>query len=200
MNWLAFALLAWLALGMQLGLAPLLSPGSGSVSGSFVIPVLVYVALHAPSRTAVWAALVLGVLIDLTSPMPRGDGGEAYVLGPHAIGCFAAAHFTLAARGLVIKRNPIAFTVLCVLAAAVAAVIAVAFFTARSLYPGDPIAWSAGSELLTRLGSALFTGLFALVLTLPFALLTPFMGFAHAGYGHHQHATHGGRAVPRRHY
>ncbi|MEM9559881.1 MAG: hypothetical protein AAF995_06200 [Planctomycetota bacterium] len=200
MNWLAFALLAWIALGMQLGLAPLLSPGSGAVVGSFVIPVLVYIGLHAPPRSAIWASLLLGVLIDLTTPMTRADGGEAYILGPYAIGCFAAGHFTLAARGLVIKRNPIAFTVLCVLASAVAGVVAVAFFTARSLYPGDPIAWTPGTELLNRLGSALFTSVFALVLSLPLALLTPFMGFAHSGYGTHHHASGGGRAAARRHY
>lgn len=200
MNWLAFALLAWCALGMQLGLAPLLSPGSGAIVGSFVLPVLVYVGLHAPARTAVWAALLLGVLLDLIGPMPRADGGDAYVLGPYAVGCFAAVQFTLAARGVVIKRNPIAFTVICILAAAVAHIVAVAFFTARSLYPGDPIAWSAGTELLNRLFSAAFTGAFALVLSLPFALLTPVMGFAHTGYGAHHHATGGGRATPRRHY
>jgi hypothetical protein len=165
-NWLAFAVAAWICLGLDAGLAPLLSPGMGRIAPSFVVPLVVFVALHAPPRTVLWAALLLGLLTDLTNPLVRADTGEAlWVLGPNALGTMLAAQLVLAMRGMVLKRRLVTMIVLSILAAAVASVVVVAIFAVRGFYP-DPVSMRPAAELGRRLGSAVYTAGSAAVLGL----------------------------------
>src|SRR5690606_12761983 len=62
-NVLLFAPLAWVALGLEIALPPVLDAGGGGVQPSFLIPLLVFVALHTEPRPALWAGLVLGLLV-----------------------------------------------------------------------------------------------------------------------------------------
>lgn len=171
MSWLVFAIVSWLAFGLEIGLRPLLSPGQGNVAPSFVIPVLVYVALWAPARTALWAGLTLGLAADLTSAVDLSPIGAATVVGPHAIGYLLAAQLVIAARAVVIGRRPVTLVVLSILASLVAGIVVVALLTIRGFY--DPIVWSPGSQLGFRTLSALYTGLTALAMYL---VLTPLAG------------------------
>ncbi|MEZ6244232.1 MAG: hypothetical protein R3B57_14450 [Phycisphaerales bacterium] len=171
MRWIVFALVSWVAFGLEIGLRPLLSPGQGNIAPSFVIPVLVYVALWSPARTALWAGLILGVVTDLTSAVDLNPVGAATVIGPHAIGYLLAAQLVVAARGVVIGRRPVTLVVLSVLAALVAGIVVVALFTIRGFY--DPIVWRPGSQLGFRTLSALYTGLTAAAMYL---VLTPLAG------------------------
>ena len=97
MNWIVFALAAWVAFGLEIGLRPLISPGDGSIAPSFVIPLLVYTSLWAPARTALWGALILGLGADLLSNIDLAPSGSATIIGPRAIGYLLAAvsFFTL---------------------------------------------------------------------------------------------------------
>ena len=183
MNWLAFVIAAWIALGLDVGLAGALSPLSGEIRPSFAIPLIVFVALQAPARSALWAALLLGLVVDLLNPMPRVGGGVVTVVGPHAIGFLVGAQFVLAMRGIVIARNPLTMIILAILAAAIAAVVVVAFFTVRDFYPGHTIDWRATHELIVRLLSALYTGASALALSFPLFGLASLFGFTHTTFG-----------------
>jgi cell shape-determining protein MreD len=175
-NILLFALLAWLATGLEMALPPVLDAGGSGVQPSFLIPLVVFVALHADARPALWSALVLGLLVDLIQPVALIDGGAATIPGPNALGFFLAAQMTLSVRGMVIRRNPLTLVVLSIVAAAVASVVVVAFMTLRGLF--DPsLAWRGASELVPGLLSACYTGLTALVLSFPLFALTPFFGF-----------------------
>ncbi len=178
MNWLVFALVSWVAFGLEIGLRPLLSPGQGNIAPSFVIPVLVYVALWSPARTALWAGLILGLAADLTSAIDLNPVGAATIVGPHAIAYLLAAQLVVAARGVVIGRSPVTLVTLSVLASLVSGILVVAILTIRGFY--DPIVWSPGAQLGFRTLSALYTGLIALALYL---ILTPLGGafsFQHA--------------------
>lgn len=176
MNPLPYALAAWLALGMELGLKPILDAGSGGISPSFVIPLVVFIALHAPARQAIWAALLTGLTLDLITPLAMIDGGSAVIPGPHAIGTVLAAELTLALRGMVIRRNPMTLVVLSVVASVVSSLAFVTLLGLRGL-ADDGIVWRGTGELIPRFLSALYTALSALVLSFPLFAATPLFGF-----------------------
>lgn len=176
MNWVAFILFSWVALGLELGFRGALQLSGTSIAPSFTIPLMVYIALSAPPRTASWAAIGLGLLLDLTWMLPRTDGGEAYLLGPHAIAMLVAAQLVIASRGLVIRRHILTTTVLSILAAAVAQIVMVSFLTARSLMH-DPIVWDGGTQLGNRLLSAIFTGGTGFVLVFGLRFCDRILGF-----------------------
>jgi len=178
-NWIVFLVVTWFAFGLELGLRDALRLAPGDVAPSFVIPLLVYVALSAPARQVLWAALLLGVLADVTWLIPRTDAAAtATVVGPYALGMLVAAQFILAVRGLVIRRHPLTLTVLSVAAAIIASVVVVALLTVRDLY-GDPILFNPTSQLVSRLFSALYTGATALGWALVLRPIDPFFQFHH---------------------
>ncbi len=176
MNVFLFAMLAWVALGLEIALPPVLDAGAAGVQPSFLVPLLVFVALHTEPRPALWAGLVLGLLVDLVHPLALVDGGGVTIPGPHALGFMLAARLTLSIRGVVIRRNPVTLVILSVLAAAVAETVVVACMTLRSAFDGA-VVWGGFGELFPGLLSALYTGLAALVLSFPLFALTPFFGF-----------------------
>ncbi|MEL7474371.1 MAG: hypothetical protein AAGK04_13720 [Planctomycetota bacterium] len=177
MNWFVFALFAWLAIGLEVGLKDVLQIGPGSVAPSFVLPLAVFVAMWAPSSVALWASFALGVLVDLTWQVPRTDAGVATILGPYALGFTLAGWLVINMRGMVIRRNPATMAFLCLLASAVAQTVVVALYTIRSLY-GDPVAWSPASELLSRVfAGSLYTALMGLLLSLGLFAATPIFQF-----------------------
>ncbi len=188
MNWLTFAIAAWFALGLELGLRPALRLGPEALAPSFMLPLAVFVCLWAPHRVALWACLACGLLVDLTWRHPISGGGAATVLGPYALGYFLGGQLVLTLRGVLIRGNPLTMAVMSMLAAAVVHVVVVAAMTVRSLY-GDPIDFSPALELLVRLGASAYTGVAGLALSLLLIPLTPAFGFQ-------QQATH--RRIARR--
>lgn len=185
MNVVGLVGVAWLLLGLETGLRPALalgtSGGPGVIAPSFVIPLAVYVAMLAPARAALWACVLLGLALDLTSVVPMASGGPpATLVGPRALGLLALGQFVLAARAIVIRRNPLSLVALSVGGALVAGVVSVALITLRGLY--DPIAFRPGSELAAHAGSAVYTGVAALLMSWPMFRLSGFLGLGpHAG-------------------
>lgn len=165
MNWGVFAIMTWLLLGVELGLRNALQIGTTPMAPSFLLPLGVWVALWAPPRVAAFACLLIGGLLDLTFPLPmQHQIGVTVVLGPYALGCLLMSQAVVAARGLVIKRNPIALVVLSVVGAMVAHSVVAAMLTARWLL-GDPIVWEPTSQLISRAGISAYTAVSALALS-----------------------------------
>lgn len=181
MNRITIALAAWVMVGLELGLAPLLAPGSGSIRPGFLLPLAVFVALQAPPRATLWTAVLLGLLADLLAPHVLVDGALATIPGPHALGYALAAQFVLSVRGMVIQRSPLTMTVLSVFAAAIACAVVVALYTVRSFYP-EPIDFAPTRTLLTGLASAAYTGVSAFFLSFIFFGLAPLFGLAAPGF------------------
>jgi len=174
-NWVAFAIVAWIALGLETGLRDALRLGSTSVAPSFVVPVAVYIALSTPPRTALWANIVLGLLLDLTWLLPRADGPQAHVIGPYALGMVTATQLVLAMRGLVIRKNILTHAVLSALAAAAMHSVVVAILTLRTII-GDAIQIDPTQQLFVRLLSSAATAATGLVLGFALLRLDPLMG------------------------
>ncbi len=180
MNWVLFAICAWLALGLELALRDLLQLGPSGVAPSFVLPLAVYVAMWAPARTAVGACFVLGLLIDLTGPRLIGQTPKVFA-GPHALGYMLACALVLNMRWAIMRRNPISLIVLTVLSGAISTVVVVSLHTIRNIY--DPFAWHATAELLGGLAGALYSGASAAVMSLPLFALLPFFSFPTGVHG-----------------
>jgi cell shape-determining protein MreD len=165
-NWVVFGVCAWVCFGLNLGLAPLISQVTDDLAPSFVVPLLVFVGLFAPGRTVIWAGLALGLIADLTTPIPRADAAAAaQVLGPQALGMAGAGALVVWSRELVIARNPITHVVLSGLAALVVHLVICGVFTARSAY--DPgVAWQVWHEVRVRAGASLYTAVAAIPVSL----------------------------------
>lgn len=177
MNWLSFAVATWLCFGLELGLRHTLQLGPHAIAPSFVIALLIFIALHASHRSATWAAIVLGLLIDLTGSLELAPSGTTVLVGPHAIAFFLAAQMVLAMRGMIVSRNPLSMGVLSLVAAAVAQIVVVAFLTIHR-FMGDPIVLNASERLVVGFASAVYTGIVAILLALVLIPVTPLFGFA----------------------
>lgn len=190
MNWLVFAVIAWFAIGLEAGFAGALGVqiGPARLVPSFVVPLAVYIAMSAAPTPALWCSLVLGLMLDLTTPAAESRAAQT-VIGPYALGLFVTAQYVLAIRGLMIRRNPLSIVFLAVTGSALMHLVVVAIFTARRIYGGME-AWNAGHELVERLGSSLYTGATALILGFLLQLVP--LGFHGAGSA--------ARAIPRRAY
>jgi len=176
MNWFVFAFVSWVLFGVELALLPILDAGDRGVHASMIVPLLTFVALYAPRKQAMWSAIILGVVMDLLSPMAQIDGGSAYIVGPHALGYLLACHFVLAIRGSLIRRNPLTLVIISIAGSFIAQIAVVALFTLRNLGT-NPLIWDAGDQLVQRSFSSLYTGLSALALSIIFFALAPTFGF-----------------------
>lgn len=177
MNWFVFAIVTWIIFGLELALLPILDAGSGGVHPSMVIPLLAFVSLYAPRKQAMWVAIILGIIMDLLSPMTGTTGGSTVIVGPHALGFLLACHFIFAIRGSLIRRNPLTLVIISICASFIAQIVVIAIFTARD-QGTNPLIWDAGDQLIQRSLSSLYTGLSALVLSIIFFALAPTFGFS----------------------
>lgn len=180
MNWLTFALASWVCFGFEMGLRTTLEVGGG-VSPSFVFVLLVYVSTFAGSTTALWAGVALGVVMDLTSRVAIANGGgEVVLVGPHVLGYALACQFVLALRGVMNKRNVLSIAALAIFGSVASHAVVVAFHAVHRWY-GDPILAGTKEELFARLGSAIYTGVAALALSLVLLPMHNAFGFAATG-------------------
>ncbi len=188
MNWLAFGLITWIVVGLELGLERSITLRFSTVvcEPGFILPLAVFAAGAAPPAAALWSALVLGLIVDLTSPLPTQPGGIITVVGPHALGFLLTAQLVLALRGVVIRRNPLTVGVLAGVGTFVTAIVVAAVFTARSLF-GDEIPFSATERLLGGLGSAVYTAITGTLLAFVLNPASTLLGFqsTRRGFGRH---------------
>ena len=169
MRWTVFIIITLLMLALETSLRVVLRLESiGRISPSFLASLLVFLGLFAPRQHALWGALVLGVLLDLCTPLQQPAGGDLYIIGPYALGYVVACFMVLQVRAMVFRRRLLSFCVLTLLALTLASIISVTIYMARSwlpwtdgLYPTQP---SAMSELARGLGIALYSALLAVPL------------------------------------
>lgn len=175
MNWLVFAVATWLVMGLEIGLKDLLQIGPTPIAPSFAIPLAAFIALAAPARHALWACLILGVCIDLTA---RVVGSPTVVVGPYALGFLLMGQLVLAARGLMIRRNPLSLVLLAVLGHMVASIVVIAVYTARGMIFG-PEPFPAGEQLLVRTLASVYTAATAFPMGLLLLPAAELFGFPH---------------------
>lgn len=178
MRWIPFLLLAWIFVGLEIGLRAAMPFGEQGIAPSFVLILAVYAAMGAPKPHALWAAVLLGACVDLSSRRvlvsPAG-ASDLIVLGPNVLGYVLLAQFTLTMRGVVFRKNPISLAFLALLGGSVCTVLVVALLSIRSLY--DPMDFRPGTALWHGLLSSVYTGLVALPLGTVLLMLNPILGF-----------------------
>jgi hypothetical protein len=176
MNRVALILLVWLALGLELSLRPALALGTTAIAPSFVLCVLTLVAMFAPPTSVRWTALLTGLAVDLLSTLPLTNAvSDTRIIGPTALAFLLAAQLVLSVRSIMMRRNPLTLGVLAMLAGLAVAITLVFVFTLRS-WMFDPLTWSVSRELLTRSGSALYTGVLGTLLAFGLLPLAPVLG------------------------
>jgi len=154
MNWLAFALFAYVGLAAQAGLRPLLA--IGETSPKFLIIVGVFIALMSAPNTALWAMLILGVLADL-QPGPIQGG---VIIGPHALGYLLGGVVVMQFRTLVFRDSLITVAAMVLVSGLFVELCAVAIYALRGMpwLLGEPIEnWRAADALFTRFLSLVYT-------------------------------------------
>lgn len=176
MNWIAFLVAAWVAFGLEMGLKSLLSIGKTEMAPSIVLPLAVYVAMHASPRAVFWTCLAIGLTIDLTSPVDLARGGAAVIAGPHALGLALGGQLVISLRGMLIRDNFLTLGVATVLAGLVMHLMVVAIFVVHRLY-GDPVLIDPAGALARRTVASLYSGGVALGLAFLFRPLGAVLGF-----------------------
>ena len=163
MNWIVFTIFAWFAMAFETGFRDALALGSSPISPSLAMILVAYVALWAPIRHALPAAIAIGLLLDFGELVRVSSGGEeVVVLGRHAIGCLLASYTVVTMRGMMFRRNVITIVVLAGVTMALTQIVAISMLKFRSLY--DVIVVDdAASQLGSQLGSALYTAARAFV-------------------------------------
>ena len=94
MNWLTILILAYLAIGLQTGLSPLVRIGPAQSTGAepnFGLLAVVFICLNAERRAALIGAFFVGVFHDLATQQPFGLFAFSYGLCALAITSLAPA-------------------------------------------------------------------------------------------------------------
>src|ERR1700761_1656292 len=96
MRWIVYFILAYVAVGLQVGLAPLRRYDEGMPN--FVRLAVIFIALNAPREPALLGAFMLGLLQDLMSTQGMGIYAFSYGL---------AAMFTISTQEIVYREHPL---------------------------------------------------------------------------------------------
>lgn len=161
MNWVAFAIAAWITLGLELGLRDALQLGNLDVAPHFAVILLVFVGLWAAPNAALAAALILGAALDVFFQQKLSDATDIVVLGPNALGGLLAGYTVLNLRAVMFRKNVLSLAFLCLVAGALMTIVATALLAIRSVYD-DLLFGPAVAYLGQGLASALYTALLAI--------------------------------------
>jgi rod shape-determining protein MreD len=147
MSWAAFTLAAAAALMLDASFMPVLR--FAGTTPSLVGCVAAFVALHADRRRAWWGCWLLGLLLDLSSPVAVG-GSLGFVPGPHALGFTFGAAAILSLRSEVMRRSMVAASAGTLVLLLAAGLVWTSMWIVRGLWPGAAVPWagSSASELM----------------------------------------------------
>ncbi|MBL8887515.1 MAG: hypothetical protein JNK16_12725 [Phycisphaerales bacterium] len=166
MNIVAVIVGGYIAFSLELGLRNALAIGSGGAAPSFVFVLCMILAIGSPANLVLWTCLIFGLITDLTWPHEiKGGAASVTLVGPYALGYMIAGQFVLLLRSQIIKRNPFSLAFLCLFGFAVAQIMVVFIYTARSGYT-SVIVWEPTHQLISRMVSALYTGVLGLLVGL----------------------------------
>ena len=167
MRWGVFAIFLLIALTLEMSLKPVFVFNEYSnVSPSFMAVLLVYVSLLAPRMTALWAALLMGLLLDLTDALLQPGGEIVFLIGPSAFGYVLAALALMQMRSVVFRQRLITIVAFTLLAVLIVSLVRIVLLSVRGWF-GESLVWGGGSvggELLR----VILVSVYSCVMALPF--------------------------------
>lgn len=179
MNWPFFMILAYLLLGIETGLAPMLR--IEDVEPSLLLVLAMYVAMSTSPIKACWCCLLLGMCTDLTHPIGLDSGtGQLTLVGPSALGFAFGGWVVVQLRGMVFRHSITGLMLMAFVGGAFTQLLTVAILAARAIpwIPGEQIPqWSASAELINRFFELLYTVGVAFPLGYLLIRLEPFFRF-----------------------
>lgn len=183
MKWWAFLPLALIAVVLDTSFMPVAA--INEIVPRVTPALVVLVALYAHRQTAIAAAIVAGLLVDLNTTELH-DGVRPYVLiGPTALGYVLGASIVLPLRSMVVRRNPFAFGVLVAIFSLGAMLVTTFIFSVRGWYAGPTPPWLAEAPQGTALGwmgvealRALWSGAIGIVASVPLQRFAGALGFS----------------------
>lgn len=163
MRWIVFVIALAVALSLDSSFLQVLAIGPvfPGICGALVV----FVALFAPRLTALWAALITGLMLDLGSPSISGEGLAFHVIGPHALGFVLGAYLVVLLRSVVVRRNPFTVGMLVLPCLLAMSAVSMAIWSVRGFYSDAPVPWgdgSIGGELGRSIGWAVYSALLAI--------------------------------------
>lgn len=165
---------------LQLGLRPLLA--IGGISPSFLLVLLVFVAMSTRRITVAWASICLGLLVDLTYPISMTDHvADMAIVGPASLGYLVGGLIVTRLRGIVFKDSPIAMPTMAIAAGFFVHLTIVAMLVIRQLpwLEAEPIPhWNIADQLADRFCMVVYTAVWAAPLGFVFVRLRPIWGFS----------------------
>ncbi len=182
MRWTVFAVVAFVFIALDRSLMNLFTlPSLGSIAPNIVLCLVAYLALFASKPAALGAAFLLGIAMDLTSPLKPLEGAVAlHLIGPNALGYLFASYLVVQVRTMVFRQRVVTISILTAASVIAAALIAITIYVIRSWY-GEPIVYptqpSAIRELIRHGGIALYSGVAAVVFGWALLASTPVWGF-----------------------
>jgi len=191
MRWITFILFAYGFLAVQIGFGDLLEINEIRPDWLFILAV--FIAAMAPTSEALWSAVILGLLADLTASYPTTSHADLTIVGAHALGYALGASLTLQLRTMLFRQHPVSLTLMVFLSALAANLMTVFLVSLRWLF-GDWFAlwtafqWSPTEELVDRFLMVLYTSALTLPVTWALIRLSPLFSFEiHPRYLHVWH-------------
>ncbi|MEM9882335.1 MAG: hypothetical protein AAF800_05415 [Planctomycetota bacterium] len=175
MNWLPFAITAYVFYALQASLGPAWSVGGATPN--LLLILAVFVGVSATRAVVPWALLVVGVLLD-TLPGPLRDQGV--IVGPQAVGFLVGAYAVLQLRNLLFRESVLTVVLLVLAVGGFAALVETLLITLRGVpwLADQPAGWGAIDQLGKRLPELLYTAAAAVPVGLLLGVTRPLWGFA----------------------
>ncbi|MEO6437092.1 MAG: rod shape-determining protein MreD [Tepidisphaeraceae bacterium] len=151
MRWPAYFILAYVAVGLQIGLSEFLRVGSGA-RPDLILLAVIFIAINAPRDAALLGALGIGLMTDLVTIGPLGLYALAYSL---------AATFTVSTQEMVYKSHPVTHFTLGLVGGLLGGLVVLIHGWIKG--PGVPISAILGSALYTAILAPVVLGLLNLV-------------------------------------
>lgn len=144
MRFALYLVILGLAVAADAALMPALELGGARPSA--VAAVVVFSILLAAREPAWFAAVVGGLALDVTSPIPF-DGRTIVVIGPWALGFAFGATLILTVRGSLVRRNPLTIAVAVFIFLLAASLVWCGIWSMRAWLPHSLPPWGDGSVM-----------------------------------------------------
>jgi rod shape-determining protein MreD len=164
MNWLAFAILSYVALGVQVALRGFVEVGGAGPN--FVLLVVVFLAINGTRDQSLIGSFVLGLMQDLLTLHPIGTWAVAYAL---------VAVFVFSTQEIVYRDHPLTHFSLALLGGILCGVVLTLHAWLYPMIHGNGS--TQGGVVAGFFGGALYTAILAPILIGPLQRMKALFGF-----------------------